>query len=110
MHVSCPTCLSVSHAAICKDIAYCGLLLWHLGERPFAGMRHAQIIYHVTTLLAHPEFPKGTPPKFKVRLQQLEYPLYNITLYVTLDTGVSHVVCCNGEQSICSNVCFATQA
>ena len=36
------------------------------GERPFAGMRHAQIIYHVTTLLKHPEFPPNTPSMLKV--------------------------------------------
>lgn len=66
IHVGCPTCIPASYVAVHGEIASCKLLLWHPGERPFAGMRHAQIIYHVTTLLAHPEFPKETPPKLKV--------------------------------------------
>ncbi len=59
---------SATYAAFDDEIACCGVLVWHTGERPFAGMRHAQIIYHVTTLRAHPEFPKDTPPKLKVCL------------------------------------------
>ena len=37
-------------------------------------MRHAQIIYYVTTLLKHPEFPPGTPPQLQVRFDWLEPP------------------------------------
>ena len=37
-----------------------------VGEKPFAGMRHAQIIYHVTTLLAHPQIPEDAPSQLKV--------------------------------------------
>ncbi|KAL3138629.1 hypothetical protein ABBQ32_006391 [Trebouxia sp. C0010 RCD-2024] len=49
------------------DVYAFGVLLWEMytGEKPFAGMRHAQIIYHVTTLLAHPQFPADTPPQLK---------------------------------------------
>lgn len=49
------------------DVYAFGVLLWEMytGEKPFAGMRHAQIIYHVTTLLKHPEFPPNTPPGLK---------------------------------------------
>ncbi len=59
-------CCPVRESSFYKQgvLSIAGVVL--AGERPFAGMRHAQIIYHVTTLLAHPEFPAGTPPELKV--------------------------------------------
>ena len=53
---------NVTHCIRCLTLAYC----LHVGEKPFAGMRHAQIIYYVTTLLAHPEMPKDAPSQLKV--------------------------------------------
>ena len=71
-HALCLQTALMSHTAIDIDS---GIMPESAGEKPFAGMRHAQIIYHATTLLAHPQIPKDAPPQLKVLVWSGPQPL-----------------------------------
>lgn len=49
------------------DVYSLGVLLWQLytSSRPWAGLRHGQIIVMVVTQRARLRFPDGTPPAYE---------------------------------------------
>ncbi|KAA6420291.1 MAG: kinase, partial [Trebouxia sp. A1-2] len=49
------------------DVYAFGVVLWEMytGQRPWAGMRHAQIVHTICGLEQQLEFPYGTPARFK---------------------------------------------
>lgn len=56
---------SMSHAV---DVYAFGVVLWEMytAQRPWAGMRQAQIVHTVCSLGQQLEFPYGTPDRFEV--------------------------------------------
>jgi len=50
------------------DVYAFGVVLWEMytGQRPWAGMRHAQIVHTICGLDQQLEFPYGTPARFEV--------------------------------------------
>jgi len=56
------------------DVYAFGVVLWEMytGQRPWAGMRHAQIVHTICGLDQQLEFPYGTPARFEV--SQLHSP------------------------------------
>lgn len=50
------------------DVYAFGVVLWEMytAQRPWAGMRQAQIVHTVCTLGHQLEFPYGTPNRFEV--------------------------------------------
>lgn len=58
---------SMSHAV---DVYAFGVVLWEMytAQRPWAGMRQAQIVHTVCSLGQQLEFPYGTPSRFEVSL------------------------------------------
>jgi len=50
------------------DVYAFGVVLWEMytGQRPWAGMRHAQIVHTICGLNQQLEFPYGTPARFEV--------------------------------------------
>ena len=55
----------MSHAV---DVYAFGVVLWEMytAQRPWAGMRQAQIVHTVCSLGQQLEFPYGTPSRFEV--------------------------------------------
>ena len=50
------------------DVYAFGVVLWEMytGQRPWAGMRQAQIVHTVCSLGHQLDFPYGTPARFEV--------------------------------------------
>lgn len=53
------------------DVYAFGVVLWEMytAQRPWAGMRQAQIVHTVCILNQQLEFPYGTPERFEVGYQ-----------------------------------------
>ena len=63
------------------DVYAFGVVLWEMytAQRPWAGMRQAQIVHTVCSLNQQLEFPYGTPAPFEVR------PLHQSSLCLPCD-------------------------